>query len=114
MTLRGNSVLNVSILFKCRSDIRAGYEPVQTNKANLSITIFNAIFFISSNVAMPVDIIMGLPVFLIYSISSILLFLADGILYAGTSNCSRKSTLGLSQAEASQVMPISLQYLSIS
>ena len=61
----------------------------------------------SSRVEPPVDMIIGLPICATYLSSGVLIRSADAILYAGMSSSARKSALGLSNAVAKKVMPIS-------
>ncbi|CAI8300416.1 MAG: Uncharacterised protein [Bacteroidetes bacterium MED-G17] len=66
----------------------------------------------SSYVAIPVEIIMGLPLLAVYRIRGISVISKDAILYAGTSNCSKKSTAVLSNGEEKQTKPPSLATLN--
>ena len=63
---------------------------------------------ISSIVAIPVDIIIGLPFEATYSIKGISVISKEAILYAGTSRVSKKSTAVLSNGEEKQTNPSSL------
>src|SRR3989344_8411489 len=67
-----------------------------------------------SRLAAPVDMIMGRPFERTWRIRSSSVIDADAILYAGGSNCSRKSTEASSQGDAKQVIPFALQNSSIS
>ena len=60
---------------------------------------------ISVKFAIPVDIISGLPVAAAWRMSVGSTHSKDAILYAGGSNCSRKSTAVISNGELNTVIP---------
>ncbi|MNW68174.1 hypothetical protein D3C74_468830 [compost metagenome] len=63
--------------------------------------------------AIPVEIIIGFPVLATLRIRGISVFSKLAILYAGTSNDSRKSTAVLSKGVLKTINPNSLQRLNI-
>jgi len=106
-----NVFLSTNDMKKYCIETGEGYVLLQCNNKNDTSSFLTkfTVFSISSIFDIPVEIIIGFLILEIYLINGKFVKSAEAILYAGTLNFSRKSTLGMSHGVQRKVIFFSLQ-----